>query len=212
MLIRIDDYPRGVKPRFKNDTKHYCDIMKIFDEYNLEYTLGVVPMLLTKKDSDLLNELKGLHIAVHGCFHIRHTMEEHLTKQKVPYERISSEMLDIALDRFTLYGLGHRITTYIPPFNNITQDIVDILIVAGFSEITTGVFKPKNIRYGGMTVHTPRAWFYGRSYEIEPMLIRYWAPCEHICLHITWEHNIHRVDPSQIRRLAETLAHVTRDE
>lgn len=204
MIIRIDDYPCGVRGRFHNDTKYFCEIMKVFDEYDLSYIVGVVPMGLTSRDAYLLNNLKGCCVAMHGVYHERSEIDGH------PYELVDRQDLLEGINRLEeleIYLRPGRM--YIPPFNNVTQEIVNLIDVLGFTAITTGTLRDIKINYLGLDVYTPKIHFYGRSNEIVPFVTeKNWGPREHVALHITWEHDVYRVNPSSIRHLAAAIADV----
>lgn len=70
-LIRIDDFPTGVRPLL-DDLTPFVKILQEFDKLEEQFILGVVPYLLTKIEAGIIDEIKKLRnvvFAQHGFEH-----------------------------------------------------------------------------------------------------------------------------------------------
>jgi hypothetical protein len=71
MLIRIDDFPTGIRPILPS-LLPLIEILQEFERRNLPFVLGVVPALLKLVDESTLTalkQIKGMTPAVHGYTH-----------------------------------------------------------------------------------------------------------------------------------------------
>ena len=184
MLFRIDDYPTGIKPVIPNRFDEFDKVLLEFEKRKLKYLLGVVPYLINEEDVDYLKKLNYAVIALHGYDHNFHTFTESNREEFKGWntQSIIAKLkygLDTSLKDFT-------IDSYIPPFNNFSQNLIDALVELNFNTITTGVNAPM-FDYKTLKVMTPKPQFYGTSTEIINHLNSFDKDNDHIALHLTWE-------------------------
>lgn len=184
MLFRIDDYPTGIKPVIPNRFAEFDKVLLEFEKRQLKYLLGVVPYLINEEDIDYLKSLKCAVIALHGYDHNFHTFTE---ANREEFKGWNTESIIAKLK----YGLETSlkdfiVDSYIPPFNNFSQNLVDALVELNFNTITTGIHAPK-FDYKTLKVMTPKPQFYGTSTEIINRLHSFDKDNDHIALHLTWE-------------------------
>tara|TARA_R110002074_G_scaffold75089_2_gene171834 strand:- start:130 stop:753 length:624 start_codon:yes stop_codon:yes gene_type:complete len=186
MLVRIDDYPTGIKPVIPNRFVEFDKVLSEFESRGLYYLLGVVPYLINEEDIDYLKTLDHAVIALHGYDHNYYTFTE-LNREEFKGWNTQSIIAKLK------YGLetalkDFNINAYIPPFNNFSQNLIDALIELNFDTITTGV-NPPNFDYKTLNVMTPKHAFYGTSTEIinNINISTFNKTKDHIALHLTWE-------------------------
>jgi predicted deacetylase len=184
MLVRIDDFPTGVRERYRNDLNDFHRVLYEFEYREIPYVLGVVAGLVTDRDLEFLAQLDMCTVAIHGYDHnypvwnrrnfpeFTGKTEEYITEKLFTCNRILKE---------------HETSMYIPPFNQINQETLDALDNVGFESITSGVDG-----YGGMDTHsievlTPKKEYYGRSTALLSSIGRFNADRDHLSLHLTWE-------------------------
>ena len=134
--IRMDDYPHGM-PNYDDNYKIIVETwVNIFEKYNINYILGVSPLLLKLDDILLLKKIiKKGKIVMHGFNHkfdhpgdwntIVNTWDKggefmNMSVDKIRKIYIESNKI---LSIFETYDKNH----FIPPFNCITQELIDVL-------------------------------------------------------------------------------------
>tara|TARA_R110000824_G_scaffold342136_1_gene528593 strand:+ start:5549 stop:6241 length:693 start_codon:yes stop_codon:yes gene_type:complete len=141
-LIRMDDFPSGDKARNK-DWNILSNILKIFENYHVNYLLATSPMLYNgdtceeKINSPHMQFLKDnvvtgkivMHGFNHGFHHRWDTIVETWEKGgefiNMSHEEISSkyDMCNKILSCLDNYDPTH----FVPPFNAINQNLLDVL-------------------------------------------------------------------------------------
>lgn len=140
-LIRIDDFPCGDKrllSKFKADNL-YHEILKfildLFNKWDIQYILGVSPLLLTDEDIDFLNEYVHVgNVVMHGFDHGFSGLDWDNVIQSWPsggeYSNLSEDEIaakyNICHD--ILYSVKKVDTRhFIPPFNCYNQLLLNVL-------------------------------------------------------------------------------------
>ena len=67
-LLRVDDYPTGVRP-ILSDLSSLHDVLSQIDAAGLPFHLGVVPALLDDRMTEFLRGLPSLVLSMHGFEH-----------------------------------------------------------------------------------------------------------------------------------------------
>lgn len=191
LLIRIDDYPTGVRPILPDRIQRLGRILLQFEKQEIPYLLGVVPDLLTPEDFVFLRSLRFAVMAMHGCDHLYGRWKEGdldneffgLNAREVD-RKVSSSLAKIS-------EWSPRI--FIPPFNTVTNELLDSLHDKGFSTICTS----EHTRLGNFSsgtklreVKTPNP-LYGRTAGLV-RIVKNDLSLLHkedlaIGLHVTWE-------------------------
>lgn len=181
MLIRLDDFPTGVRPIA--DLTNHWRIMDAFDRRDIPFYVGIVPDLLTD-DHARLRDYRCLTPAQHGFDHKYHKYAPLLKDdpknsktvgvfdefENVPYNKIQERLYRgrKALERF----MGQKIETFIPVCNIINKYTAKALKILGYRRILTE--NPIN------TLPCIKSDFYGRLYELD-------GDPQVVTLHLTWE-------------------------
>lgn len=146
MLVRVDDFP-SLAPKEVSPEHYYEDYrdralqwIKPFEENNLNYILGVTPFLLNEGDVEFLNDnIKSGSVVMHGFDHafslwkMLNTFNIHITKTWESGGEFSnmevSEIRNryVACDKILSKIDSYDDTHFIPPFNAITQTLIDFL-------------------------------------------------------------------------------------
>lgn len=134
--IRMDDFPHG-KPNYNTNYKTIVGSwLDIFEKYNINYIFGVSPLLLDINDIEFLkNKVKTGKIVMHG---FNHKFDYPLPWPTIvdtwkfggEFMEMSEEQIlkkykesDEILSNFDNYDKSH----FIPPFNCITQGLINVL-------------------------------------------------------------------------------------
>jgi hypothetical protein len=67
-LLRIDDYPTGVRPILEDLTSLH-DVLKLVDDSGLDFHLGIVPAIVEDRMEGFLRSLQHLVVSQHGFEH-----------------------------------------------------------------------------------------------------------------------------------------------
>lgn len=188
-LIRIDDYPTGVRPR--GNMYHINRFLLEIDDLGVEYVLGIVPTLLYSGDIEFLRSLKNCKPALHGfdhCYFEKSRICRENSDFKNKYS-VSGDFTEfggrlyeecfykLSSGKFILESIfGQKIEYYIPPCNNITRETDLALEALGIRKIlseNTPEF-PTNNTY-------IKSDFYGKLQNFQPNNQKV------VTLHATWE-------------------------
>lgn len=193
-VIRIDDYPTGIRPILP-DLSPLHDILLKFESAELTYHLGIVPAILTEKMFQFLERLEYMIPCVHGFDHgyptYSHILEEkgdiynkgtvgvfnEFKGQK--YDAIREKLSDAR--RILEDRLSGSATSYIPPCNIGDRMTGRALLDTGFSRY----FSEKKIP--GCELPWIRSDFYGVSPDFD-----FGASSQVTTLHTTWEWDVSR--------------------
>ena len=150
MLVRVDDFPySGPKSNqvwnYHDDYKEKALLwIKPFEENKINYILGVSPLLLNEGDVEFLNtNIKHGNVVMHGFDHGFSIWEKvgdivttwkgggefsNLTHQEISYRYNKCNEI---LSQIDSYDESH----FVPPFNAITQPLLDVLSTANVKYI-----------------------------------------------------------------------------
>jgi hypothetical protein len=188
-ILRIDDYPTGVRPLL-DDLTPVHDILKRIDERGIRFHLGIVPALVTGDMSRFLRSLRNMIPVAHGYDHSYPHYSSLLTKVGDPFNQRTltdfdefeglsyRETLDrLRRSRLMLeQELGVEIDTFIPVCNIGDRKTGAALAEAGYQRYLSD--RPIN----GCDLAWIWSDFYGRSSEYD-----YKRPADVVTLHATWE-------------------------
>lgn len=210
MIIRIDDFPTGVRPIPPNHIKEFSPILEKFETAQLPYFLGVVPMLCDDSDFEFLKNLKYMVPAMHGCDHLN-PIYAPLLKNDDPYntrglagnenefgclnKNETYNKLDNSFHTLT-QKLHKNIGAFIPPFNKMNDFVEGALIKMGI-----GLILGENIRSKFLPVISSGK-SYIRSNQFEGLNL---SESSCITLHLTWEWDLIREDKSKLNELIQLI-------
>jgi hypothetical protein len=196
MIIRIDDYPTGIRPILPRHITELNRVLSEFEKAKIHYYLGIVPALCQKEDWRYLNSLKYMIPACHGYDHLYFKYHKTLIENNDWYNKAGigggdNEFKDLnykqtfkkTTDSIKILreNLNRAVYTFIPPFNRINKYLEDTLISNKITLVLGEIPSFKRI----YTISSGK--FYGRTNE--PILQDFKnARC--ITLHTTWEWDI----------------------
>ena len=199
ITIRIDDFP-GTKPDefWKHNLDNFKRFNDIFEKYDINYTIGVIPRWTTQDHIEYLTSNTRAEVALHGIYHderFPNEFREHETDTDI-YNAIMSAKY--SLDGCNPYGVN----TYIPPHNVIDRKTVDALKSASFLHVWGGPGSDNEVLVYADSIGIKSLYFeppleYGRSDEllqrgsVKYIIDKLVAKKDvNMCLHWTWEYNI----------------------
>jgi hypothetical protein len=199
-LLRVDDYPTGVRPILE-DLSSLHDVLSQIDAAGLRFHLGIVPALLDERMVTFLRSLPSLVVSMHGFEHGYAKHSQILIEAADPLNQRGTvtgfdefagqayaEILHkIQEGRKLLESrLGQLPLSYIPPCNAGNRSTGRALLVAGFEYVLTEKPIP------GCELPSIRSDFYDRSSAFP-------ADCQSnvASLHATWEADMLRAGDSQ---------------
>lgn len=194
-LLRIDDYPTGVRPVLE-DMKPLHTILREVDSYGVPFHLGIVPALLTGEQVAFLRSLKHLVPVVHGYDHGYPIYAPVLEAEKDPFNErgtvppfnefagmreaeITQRLVEAR--RLLETYFDQPVHTYIPPCNKADRRTGRALVAAGFHRVLSEKRVPV------CSLPQRRSDFYGRSSEYDPS-----NKPDTVTLHLTWEWDLRR--------------------
>jgi hypothetical protein len=205
-LLRVDDYPTGVRPILA-DLQPLHDVLARIDRAGLPFHLGIVPAILEEPMVRFLNGLEHLIVAQHGFDHGYPVYSKLLIERGDPFNQRGTLG---AFDEFAGRGyaeqlellgrgreilksrLGRPVTSYVPPTNTANRHTGRALEALSFEYVLTEQPVP------GCKLPCIPSGFYGRSSELAPGAVPDVAT-----LHVTWEADLTR---SGVESLAPFLA------
>jgi hypothetical protein len=189
-LLRVDDYPTGVRPILE-DLSPLHDVLRRIDDTGLPFHLGVVPAILEERMVTFLRGLQHGIIAMHGFEHGYAKHSKILREAGDPFNQnntvrgfdefagLSYAEIETKLRegrQILLSRLGVTPESYIPPTNAANRRTGRALQATGFRYILTEKPIP------GCELPCIGSDFYDRSTAFQPDTRPYVA-----CLHATWE-------------------------
>tara|TARA_Y100000590_G_scaffold340202_1_gene387957 strand:- start:616 stop:1395 length:780 start_codon:yes stop_codon:yes gene_type:complete len=142
-IIRIDDYPTGVRDKIYNYRKFADQILNEFERYNIPYMLAIVPALLEPEDHIFLRNRHNMTVGMHGINH---------DQSKVGFRKIVNELTGNTVEyNLELLKLGrdllgeHDTVCFIPPGNSYDLNLLKALAIDNF-KLCFGTF-PKVWHY-----------------------------------------------------------------
>lgn len=207
-LLRVDDYPTGVRP-IMSDLQPLHDVLLRIDRAGIPFHLGIVPAILEEPMVRFLNGLEHLVVAQHGFDHGYPIYSKRLLERGDPMNQRGTvgafdefagrgyeEQLEL-LGRgreILLSRLGRPVASYVPPTNTANRRTGRALEALRFEYVLTEHAVP------GCKLPWIPSGFYGRSSELAPGAVPDVAT-----LHVTWEADLAR---SGVESLAPFLAAV----
>jgi len=210
MILRVDDYPTGVRPILPDHVEKFGPILDEFEKRGMPYVLGIVPTLCDRKDWVYLKSLKSMLPACHGYDHM-YPVYSKLLKDD-PYNKKGlaggasefhglSQMVTEKLVSSGLYlmraSLEREVTRFIPPFNSMNPFLEEALIKHGVDTL---------LCEGAHTSKIPCVSsypYYIRSsdYQKCPGIAN--AAC--VTLHLTWEWDLLREGTSKLSEFLDFI-------
>jgi len=199
-LLRVDDYPTGVRPILE-DLSLLHEVLSQIDAAGLLFHLGVVPALLDDRMTAYLRGLSQLVVSMHGFEHGYAKHSEILIRAGDPFNqrgtvsgfdefsgRDYAEILPkIQEGRQLLEArLGQVPLSYIPPCNEGNRSTGRALLATGFEYVLSEKPIP------GCELPLIRSDFYDRSSAFSPEMRPNVAS-----LHATWEADMLRAGDTQ---------------
>ncbi len=214
-LLRIDDYPTGIRPILPDLTPLH-DVLRKVEARGLQYHLGIVPALLNREMLGFLNSLEYMVPAAHGYDHAypkyaplleaagdpynQRTVGVFNEFKGQPYARILSRLSEgrkILEDE-----LGRAVEGYIPPCNKAGRRTARALMEAGYR------YYLSDKRIPGCRLPWFRTDFCGRSAGYD-----FTKQPDIVTLHATWEWDLVRQgETGALDRLLDHLAERKRAE
>jgi hypothetical protein len=209
-LLRVDDYPTGVRP-IRKDLRPLHAVLSRIDRAKIPFHLGIVPGILDEPMIAFLNGLEHIIASQHGFDHGYPTYSRILLESNDPnnqhgtvgaFDEFSGESYANQLERLKLgrdlleARLGRAVRSYVPPTNTANRRTGRVLEVLGFEYVLSERPIP------GCTLPSIPSGFYGRSAELPPGPVP-----DVLTLHATWEADlVERGDDSLGPFLAAVLA------
>jgi len=213
MIIRIDDWPSGIRPILQDHIKELSPILYEFEKKGLYYHLGIVPMICSDEDWKFLNSLSHMIPVCHGYDHL-YPKYSPILAEKDPYnkgglagsenefEGLSPEETDskISTALETIRSKVSRIVdTFIAPFNKINDYVEESLIKNGIK-----IILGENIVTKILPVKSSMP-FYLKSNQINGMDL---SKAECITLHVTWEWDLIQSGESKLSKLCRIIKEI----
>ncbi len=209
-ILRVDDYPTGVRPILEDLTSLH-DVLSQIDDSGLPFHLGIVPALLNDGMVSFLRSLKHLVVSMHGYEHGYAKHSKILIDASDPQNQRSTvtgfdefagrsyEDVESTLRR-ARQGLESRLgrapRSYIPPNNIANRATGRALAAVGFEYVLT------ERRIPGCELPCIGSDFYDRSSAFRPDFRPGVAS-----LHATWEADMLRAgDRESLPRFLSAIA------
>jgi len=189
-IIRIDDFPTGIRP-ILDDLEPLYDILMKFEKKELRFVLGIVPSLLTNDMIKRLKTFKYLIVAQHGYNHNYDSLHKKLLDNDDAYNdwccmdqfnefegKEKSEIKKIInKGREILEEIGPT-NIYIPPCNKLDTNTLDVLEGLKF----------KYILGDGISLRSEKIKIISSNfYNKLSMLDENNSKGRVSCFHVTWE-------------------------
>ena len=201
-LLRVDDYPTGVRPILEDLTSLH-DVLSRIDEAGLPFHLGIVPALLDERMVSFLRGLQRLVVSMHGFEHGYAKHSKILLDAGDPFNQHGTvsgfdefagqsypEILQKIRDGKQILEsrLGRAVRSYIPPCNAGNRSTGRALMAVGFEYVLTEKAIP------GCKLPLIGSDFYDRTSAFKPDFRPHVAS-----LHATWEADMTRAgDPRSL--------------
>lgn len=215
-LLRIDDYPTGVRP-IVADLGPLHAVLDQFEERGLEYYLGIVPGITDTAMFQHLRSLKHMIPAQHGYNHQYPKYSELLRRRgdldnskgtvggfnEFAWQFSGTVQRALSLGKQRLESeLSRKVEVYIPPCNRCNRTTAKVLAKLGFKLCLSEKPAP------GAHLPTLGSGFYGRSPQISADA----APLpEVLSFHATWEADLWRnQEQGALRTALDTIVAHTR--
>jgi hypothetical protein len=199
-LLRVDDYPTGVRP-ILDDLTSIHDVLSRIDESGLPFHLGIVPAILEPHMAEFLRGLQHLVVCMHGCEHGYAKHSKILIDAGDPFNQRGTV---VGFDEFAgrsyeeierllrqgrqslEASVGRSALCYIPPNNEANRLTGRALLAAGFEYLLS------ERRVPGCELPCIASDFYDRSSAFRPEMRPNVAS-----LHATWEADMQRAGDAE---------------
>ncbi len=194
-LLRVDDYPTGVRPILQ-DLSPLHEVLSLIEQAALPFHLGIVPSILEERMLPFLRGLSQLVVSQHGVEHGYAKHSQLLLDAGDPFNQKGTvggfdefagqayaEILGkLHAGRHSLTSrLGQTPRSYIPPCNESNRNTGRALTACGFEYILSE--KPVS----GCELPCIGSDFYDRSSAYDPA-----SEPNVASLHVTWEADLRR--------------------
>lgn len=199
-LLRVDDYPTGVRPILEDLTLLH-EVLSQIDTAGLPFHLGIVPALLNEPMTEFLRGLSQLVVSMHGFEHGYAKHSQILIRAGDPFnqhgtvsgfDEFAGQDYDQILAkiqagrRLLEARLGQVPLSYIPPCNEGNRSTGRALLASGFEYVLTEKPIP------GCELPSIRSDFYDRTSAFAADSRPHVAS-----LHATWEADMLRAGDTQ---------------
>ncbi|HXK20266.1 MAG TPA: DUF2334 domain-containing protein, partial [Polyangiaceae bacterium] len=148
-LLRIDDYPTGVRPILE-DLSSLHEVLERVDESGLDFHLGIVPAIVEARMEEFLRSLQHLVVSQHGFEHGYAKFSKQLLDAGDPFNQRGTvggfdEFADASFDeivaklsegrRLLEARTGRTPLSYIPPTNRANRRTGRALEACGFEYV-----------------------------------------------------------------------------
>jgi len=208
-LLRVDDYPTGVRPIWQDLTPLH-DVLSQIDASGLAFHLGIVPAILEDRMLPFLRGLKQLVVSQHGYEHGYAKHSKILIDAGDPgnqrstvtgFDEFSGRDYE-EVERLLKSGrqslesrLGRVPLSYIPPNNMASRRTARALLALGFEYVLT------EKRFPGCELPCIASDFYDRSSAFPSG-----ARSNVASLHVTWEADLLKAgDAASLPRFLKAL-------
>lgn len=215
-LLRIDDYPTGVRP-IVSDLGPLHAVLEQFEARDLDYYLGIVPAITDDAMFQRLKSLKRMIPAQHGYDH-KYPKYSELLKRRGDLDNSkgtvggfnefawqTSAKVESALSRGKQRlenALARPVDVYIPPCNRCNRTTAKVLAKLGFKLCLSEKPAP------GAHLPTLGSGFYGRSPQLSAGA---GTLPEVLSFHATWEADLWRnQDHGSLSTALDTIVTHTR--
>jgi len=208
-LLRIDDYPTGVRPILA-DLSPLHDVLRCVDAAGLDFHLGIVPSLIEDRMEGFLRSLQRLLVSQHGFEHGYAKYSKRLIEAQDPFNQRGTvggfdEFAEHSYDQIVTQlsegrrlleaRTGHTALSYIPPTNRANRRTGRALKACGFEYVLS------ENPLGACALPCIGSDFYDRSSKF----VAGSAPAV-ASLHATWEADLWRDgDRESLPRLLASL-------
>lgn len=208
-LLRVDDYPTGVRPILEDLTPLH-EVLQRIDDSGLAFHLGIVPAIIEDRMEGFLRSLRHLVVAQHGFEHGYAKLSRVLLDAGDPFnqrgtvggfDEFAGSSYDEILSTLTRgrslleARTGQLATSYIPPTNRASRRTGRALTALGFEYVLSERAIP------GCPLPCIGSDFYDRSPAFRPE-----AGARVVSLHATWEADLQREgDRASLARLLAAL-------
>lgn len=199
-LLRVDDYPTGVRP-ILSDLGSLHEVLTRIDEAGLAFHLGIVPAILEDRMVPFLRGLTHLIVSMHGFEHGYEKQSQRLIAAGDPgnqkgtvtgFDEFAGQGYEQILEqlergrRILETRLGQLPASYIPPCNESNRHTGRALVASGFQYVLSEKSVP------GCDLPVIGSEFYDRSSAFKPEFEPKVAS-----LHVTWEADLLRAGDRQ---------------
>lgn len=206
-LLRLDDYPSGVRP-VPADLRGLHGVLEAAEAAGVRYHLSIVPGILTAEMTRFLRTLKHMVPLVHGFDHgypryaPRLLANGDLTNDRTvhSFDEFAFDRRSVVLEKLTRAkrivedACETKVTGFVPPCNRGNRRVAAALHALGFE------YYLSERRIPGCRLPWIRSDFYGRSHQFPTD-----GASAVSTLHVTWEWDLIRNGESRLKKVLAAL-------